>query len=148
MNEIVIDVRPADRTTNISLERVYFRDDDHDGRRVMREYASGIKRWTQTNWNVLGRTRARTFVALSRPSIINQRILASGRRRIYCDARIDRTHETEINTELERYITNTLRGPHYSPSDSMRANQVVSERINVQAEFEQSITRNFANESA
>lgn len=33
---------------------------------------------------------------LSRPSIINQRILASGRR-IYCDARVNRTHETEID---------------------------------------------------
>lgn len=32
---------------------------------------------------------------LSRPSIINQRILAS--RRIYCDARVNRTHETEID---------------------------------------------------
>jgi len=33
---------------------------------------------------------------LSRASIINQRILASGRR-IHCDAHVDRTHETEIN---------------------------------------------------
>ena len=38
------------------FERVYFRDDEHRWR-VMREYAE-IKQRTQTNWNVLGRTRA------------------------------------------------------------------------------------------
>lgn len=51
--------------------------------------------------------------ALSRASIINQRILASGRR-IRCDAHVDRTYETEINAVPGRCITNTLRAPQYT----------------------------------
>lgn len=54
---------PIERRIRISFERVYFRDDEHE-RSVIREYASEIKRRTQTNWNALGcaRVRSRTFV--------------------------------------------------------------------------------------
>lgn len=75
-------------------ERVYFRDDEHRWR-VMREYAE-IKQRTQTNWNVSWPHARGLSSTLSRASIINQRILASGRR-IRCDAHVDRAHETKIN---------------------------------------------------
>lgn len=72
---------------------------------------------------------------LSRASIINQRILASGRR-IYCDAHVDRTHETEINAV--RCITNTLRAPQYSVLPWHDAiNQAASGRINGRMVLEQ-----------
>lgn len=58
--------------------------------------------------------RARTFVALSRPSIINQRILASARG-ICCDARVSVTHENEINDRPAMYYEHSAEVPDAAP---------------------------------
>lgn len=96
---IVIDVHtswPIER--RVSFKLVYFRDDES-----MREalYANMRSRSNDGRKQIGMLFVARACVrglssTLSRPSIINQRILASGRR-IYCDARVNRTHETEID---------------------------------------------------
>lgn len=77
-----------------------------------RIYAPEIKRRTQTNWNVLGRARASAdFRRHSRYHQSSISVYQTSGRRIYCDARVDRTHETEIDAVPGRCITDTLRGP-------------------------------------
>lgn len=101
-----IRLEPADRTTYIV--RVYFRDDEDESyTRICARDQTADANKLECSWS---RARA-DFRRHSRDHQSSISVYQASGRRIYCDARVDRTYQTEIDAVPGRCITDTLRGP-------------------------------------